>query len=423
MRVDKFHRLSLLFVLIGLFILPLKGLATHLIGGSMGYTFVGPDPGTPGNDLYLISFQAYMDCNSANWSPGVPGGFPEQSIEIGVYTGQLTDPNLPLSQTLDIDLVTFNIVQPNIPPGCTFTTNSCVAVVLYEATISLSPNATGYHLLYDRCCRPGGILNLQNSGSQSLTYKVYIPSFAGPTGITNSTPIFTDTLSSFLCVGDTTFLQNGAVDPDGDSLVYDFEIPFDGVTSQVSPVPNYGLPAFDPYPNPPSVINWGIGYNLNNMFGAAGFQSINAQTGVTAFSATTAGVYVAAVEIREYRNNVLISVTRRDIQILAVACPTNPTPTQDTVNLDPAAVDPQTYIINEGENVCIDLNYFDPNGDTIDVQASGSVFDVNQISPNATIKARTFNYSSITAQFCSPTSCSQGRTHPYTLHATVTEQV
>jgi len=399
--------------------------ASHLIGGNMGYLYLGPDPVQPQNSRFLVYFQAYMDCNSQFWDPTNPVFFPEPNIELGVYAGTLTsDTLLPHNSNLVLNRIQFDLIQPQLPANCTFQTNTCVALVLYQNEISLPNSSNGYHILYDRCCRPPGIINLNNSGNQPITYKVFIPAENG-TLLQNSTPVFTDTLSSYMCLNDTNYITNIAIDPDGDSIVYSLEVPYRGLTTNSVPVATYNAAVpiqFNPYPNPPTSINWATNHGITQLFGPFGFQDINTNTGLTRFYSTVAGTFVAAVEIKEYRNGVLISKTRRDIQLLAINCPVNPIPTQDISNLDSTAISPTQYNIDAGESFCINLQFYDPNGDSLFLTASGAVFDTAQTNPPATISYNTQGGdSTISAQFCWASTCSQGRLQPYTFDISITD--
>lgn len=406
-----------LYLLLAIIATIIPGLshATHLIGGNMSYEDLGPSSTFPGNREYRIRFQAYMDCNSVNW----PNTFPEPNIDIGIYEGSISDVDVDFVSTATMDTVSVGVVDPNLPPGCSFSTSNCVALVEYSTIVSLAPSNEGYHILYDRCCRPGGIVNLDNSGAQALTYKVFIPSDGSGNLLPNSSAAFNDTLVSFICEDDTTFIPNSAIDPDGDSLVYSLEQPYDGNTSSASPGPAYSSPNFDPYPNPPNLVTWGPGFSTNQIFGNTGFQSINPTTGTTQFGASNPGNYAAAVEIKEYRNGQLISVTRRDIQLLVVQCPPNPNPAQDTSNLDTTALSPVEYQVTAGDSFCIDLDYFDEEGDSLFMSATGNIFDPNLVSPSANILAPLSGDSAITTQLCWQTTCAQGRNAPYTFNVAV----
>ena len=389
-----------------------NGFATHLVGGNIGYIYQGPAPGNPTSSLYIIYFQGYLDCNSPSWGTA----FPETSIEVGVYEGGLTTSNLTYVTTIDLNLTDSNEVVPQVPPNCNFNTNTCFYLVQYSTTLTIPNSSNGFHVIYDRCCRPGGLTNLNNSGDQALTYMTHVPSQAG-TIITNSTPIFTDTLLSYLCVTDSSVITNAVVDPDGDSLSFALVHPFDGETAPGNPVANYA--GINPYPNPPPLVNFAAGYNLNNLFGTGSSQSINPTSGVLSITANQVGNYVAAVEISEWRNGTVINRSRRDMQLLVINCPNNDLPEQDTTNLDTSAVSPTIYSIKEGQSFCFDLEYDDPDNDSLFLTASGGVFNTNFVNPAATITAPTAGLGAVATQFCWNTTCNQGRNNPYSFSVNV----
>jgi hypothetical protein len=216
-------RIKLILLIGFLSLIASESAATHLIGGNFTYTRVGPDPTVPGNVLYDLVLEAYMDTNSQFWDPDPanPGGFPEDSILIGIMEGAFDAPGgADFVSNVFLPIVDSNLVKPNLPPICD-TTNflSGVGVYLtrYQRRVSLSPTAEGYWVIYDRCCRQPGIVNLNSpSDNQGFSYNTWIP----PTNTVNSNPVFGDTLLSFICRGDTNFIANDIVDPDGDSLVF-----------------------------------------------------------------------------------------------------------------------------------------------------------------------------------------------------------
>lgn len=420
--------LSIPLFLITLFVvfLPENTQATHLIGGNIGYDDLGQDPFNPNNRRYRIYFNAYMDCNSPLWG----GAFPEPVIEIGIYEGVLS-PSGPIlvSDSLDLFLFDSNFVDPNLPPNCgtslNIISNACTYLLEYSRVISLPNTNLGYHIVYERCCRPGNILNLLNSGDQGFAYLTWIP--GGPGGlIPNSSPTFNDTLVSYICRNDTGYVPNAATDADGDSLVYSLEEPFkgvlgDGTGGNPPPQADYGGIFLNPYTINPPVVDWAVGYSGTQLFGPTGYQNINSSNGTTRFMSTVAGFFVASVEIREFRNGQQIGVIRRNIQLIVDDCPNNNSPAQDVSNLDTLALNPTTYLVEEGQNFCFDLDYQDNDGDTLHIAASGDVFNGGITNPPATINFPNFGIGSIDAQFCWNTSCSQGQTTPYTFNVTVTD--
>jgi len=168
--------------------------ATHLLGGNMGYTYAGPDPLAPGNTLYDVTFDTYIDCNSPNWGTA----FPEANIVIGIFEGQLNaTSDLPFADQFTMTILDSGRIDPALPNKCTFGTQTCIYFVRYTAQISLPPSTIGYHLIYDRCCRPSSIVNMQNPGNAALTFQAFIPS-NGNNLLVNSSPAFTDTLATFI---------------------------------------------------------------------------------------------------------------------------------------------------------------------------------------------------------------------------------
>lgn len=417
----------LIFLMVLLWLVPCESKATHLIGGNVGYEDLGPDPNNSNNRKYRIYIRAYMDCNSNIWG----SVFPEPSVNVGIYKGVLFPPApISLEQELTLTLQDSGYVDPNVPDHCSgvlnFLTNACTYLVDYSAVVSLPASAIGYWVVYERCCRTGNILNLLNAGNQGFSYIAWISSQSGSL-FQNSSPTFNDTLVSYICKGDTGYLSNSATDPDGDSLVYSLEIPFKGVLGNGSggnppPISPYTATVLNPYTiNPPQVL-WAAGFSGAQIFGAGGYQYIDPNTGITQFSSQTPGFFVAAVEIKEYRNGVQIGVIRRNIQLIVEDCPANNAPYHDVSSLSAGALTPLSYEYEAGQNFCFDLKYKDPDNDSLKVKASGAVFNNAFTVPTATISHPTVQDDSITATFCWNTGCGQGRfSPPYTFNVTVSD--
>jgi gliding motility-associated-like protein len=292
-----------------------------------------------------------------------------------------------------------------------------VYLVRYEGEVSLPQINSGYWVVYDRCCRPGGIINLNNSGAQGFSYTSWIP--ADSNGIiSNSTAQFTDTLLNFICRTDTAYISNLAVDPDGDSLVYTLVTPFRGKSGNGNggnppPNPTYNSALMNPYDIPPPQVTWAVGYNLTNLLGPGSFSSTNPNNGLTKFFTNNQGVYVAAVEITEYRNGQIVGVSRRNMQLISDNCPNNNQPTQNTSVLDPSAIAPLIYQVNAGDSFCFNLNYTDLDTDLLSFTASGDIFDPTITNPPATNNGPVQGNGSVTGTICWGTSCEQGSIIPY----------
>ena len=381
-----------------LFFISLKiTLASHLIGGNLGYEYLGQ---VGNNYEYKILFTIYVDCGPSSNAPN-----PFSTEQIGIYAHDIQ--NSPMGggdknriQLLTVNLISTQLIVPDLPNGCSVGASTCIREGKYEGTFTVPLNFTGYHLYGDICCRNGAIDNITNPVTQGTGFHAYIP----PPLVQNSSPVFTDIPIPYLCAGDTTSILNSAYDPDGDMMVFSF----------VEPLRGFGTQGF--YPAPPNPLTWPLdpvvyapSYSLAQPFGAGGYSSINASTGLTQYMAPNTGNYVVAVEIKEYRNGNLIGVTRRDLQLLVITCPINPPP-----NLDPQLGSVSTqYTIEEGETLCFDFGFDDPNGDSLTLSTNGIIFDPIFVNPPATVTSPVTGVDTVSTQFCWTTACGQAQALPY----------
>ena len=192
---------------------------THLIGGNLGYEFIGQLPS--GEYTYKIILTTYTNCGPGSNIPEPEG----PDLIVGIYQHDIQ--NSPLQgvdkvwlQDITITLIDSNKIEPDLPNGCTIGSSSCIYKGVYEGFVNLPLNFTGYHVLYERCCRNNSIVNLVPQ--ESMTFHAYI----SPPLLQNNSPQFTDDPIPFLCVGDTTTILNTAFDPDGDELVFSFVEPY-----------------------------------------------------------------------------------------------------------------------------------------------------------------------------------------------------
>jgi hypothetical protein len=101
----------------------------------------------------------------------------------------------------------------------------------------------------------------------------------------NSSPTFSNKPVPFACLGQQLCFNHGAVDADGDSLVYSLVNPKQTATTNI----NYLAP-----------------YNANNPLNSLPAMQFNPQTGDVCFTPQQLQVSVMAVLVREFRNGVLI---------------------------------------------------------------------------------------------------------------------
>ncbi len=374
----------------------------------MTYKYLGDVGG--GFYRYEITFRTYTNCDStSNYQNG-----PQGSLTIGIYK-ETANPNddKPLYTTLFMPLVDTNLITPETTDSCSVGSWICIHEGVYRAEVDLEimPNnqfSNGYWLYYDRCCRNFSIINLLNPGTQGMVFSAFIP----PPITDNSSPVFTDLPLPYICVNDTVGILNTAVDPDGDQLVFSFVDPYRGYSSTTNPAPTPPDPLIWPIPT----VTWlNINYNMNAPFGPSGYAYINGSTGYSEYFSPNIGNHVVAVEIKEYRNNNLVGITRRDMQLLVMNCPNNPNPIFDYFSQQP------TYSLEEGDSICFDIQFHDSMGDSLWLTANGQIFDTNFVNPAATIDTNQQGDSIVIAHFCWNTACGQGQVLPYLFTVNVTD--
>jgi hypothetical protein len=116
-----------------------------------------------------------------------------------------------------------------------------------------------------------------------------------------------------LCLGSDFVYEMGAMDADGDSLVYSFCDPYLGGTT-TAPTPN--PPTAPPY----TPVTWFAGYSTGYPIASSPAMVINPVTGVITGMANQIGTYAVAVCVEEYRDGVLLNTIRRDYQFNVVLC-------------------------------------------------------------------------------------------------------
>lgn len=358
-------------------------LASHLLGGNIGYEYITTLPN--GDKRYKIYLYIYRNCNSQTQF--------DRPINLGIYRN---DGAKTLFTVIQIHPRTRRVQPPNANPNCPFNPNTCLEEGYYEQFVNLPDDTRGYRLSYIRCCRNAAVINLtQNTGQ---TYDAFIPN----TQLNNSSPEFTSIPLPYLCVGDKVRIFNNATDADGDSLVYKFVRPYAGA-GPTNPIPyppnNWRWPANAIYNN---------GYSFSRPFGNFGTATINSASGVTEYIVNQPGNYVVAVEVEEYRNGVLISTSRRDLQILVIVCPPNPAPILDTVSNQTNT----RYSIFEGDSISFQIKIKDT--DSMVVAPDGDIFKINTNIPLKHPKLTNLQgKDSLLIQFTWQTSCEHDEFSPY----------
>ena len=263
----------------------------HLTGGDFTVTHVE-------DNTFLATLSLYRDCGSF----GAPF---DEFVEITVFDA-VTDEHL---SALDFLFIGFETIDPNLGNTC-FEPDICLEIGVYEMEIELPDNPNGYYLSKERCCRSDLSINLFGI-NLGFVFTVDVPDPA----LANSSPQFGEYPGdAFFCVNEQNTIDFGAIDPDGDSLVYSFTDPYAGNSSFFDPNPVVATP------KPYEIIFWETGFDTDNQVGGTPPMSIDPQTGVIIAQPDQVGIFTIAVQVEEFRDGILIGTVRREIQLLSVVC-------------------------------------------------------------------------------------------------------
>lgn len=342
--------------------------ASHAAGADLTYTCLG-------NNQYQIKLAFYRDCE---------GIAAPTSASVSILNGCT-------NATTTITLQQQGFIEVTQLCPSQISNSSCnggnlpgIQQYTYTGTYTFPTSCTNYTLRYDLNARNSAVTNLQNPGSVDLYVEATLRGITP--NICNNSSIFTSLPVPFICVGNQFFYNHGAIDVDGDSLVYTL---------------------IQPLQNPATVVPWASGFSVTNPMATTGGFSFSSSTGQMSGTPSVAQNAAIAVRVDEYRNGVLIGSTIRDMQFIAVACPNNTLPTATGVNGGTS----NSINICAGANTCFDIF-------TADADAN----QTTTITWNSGVSGATFTTSGTTNQtgrFCWTPSLAQARTAPYIFTVTV----
>ena len=385
-------------------------LATHLVGGNLGYEYIGET--APGSQLYRyrVFLEFYMNCG-ANSNFQTLEEFllqsPNGAVPVGIYRQDPLAPNADKIQqaVADMVLVDQELIIPEFPDNCTVGAGLCTIRGRFEAFVDLPLSFSGYHLYTHLFSRNLDIDNLFDPNATGIGYYAFVPG----TLVENSSPTWFGIPTPFLCAGDTTTFVNSASDTDGDQLIFSFVTPYNSLT------------AFGGVQPAPGILDWPVpevtfnpGFSSTAPLGVGGYAFLNGATGLTEYAPVVQGNYVVAVEVKEFRNGQLIGISRRDLQLQAIPCPPNNTP-------QPDGPLPLSYSVNAGEQLCFTMNFEDLDVDSLVVNEFGTIFDGNLFSPPATFAPNASVVGTASGLFCWNTVCDQGQEQPYLFSVSVVD--
>lgn len=277
-----FWKLRLLLIL---FFIQASGeaYASHAQGGDLTYTCLG------GNQ-YQLRLAFYRDC-AGTTAPG--------SVTINISS-------VTCNQNFNTTLTPIPGTGIDVTPICPQLTTECsggnypgVQEWIYEGVITLPQACTDWTFSFSLCCRNAATNTIVNPGGQNIYIETTLNNVVAPC---NNSPTFSNRPVPFVCAGQSYCFNHGAIDPDGDSLVYSLVNPLTAPATPVTFISPYS--ALQPIPSSPAM-------------------TLNPLTGDICMTPSQIIVAVMAVRVEEWRNGVLIGSVVRDIQVRTLMCNNN----------------------------------------------------------------------------------------------------
>ncbi len=271
-----------------LILLPEKITASHLAGAEIEYVYQG-SPNT-----YLYRLKVYRDCNGIGLS--VPQFLCISSSLLNFNTSitmNMVSLNmLPVSQC-------FNIPQSNCLPGLG---GYGIEEYVFEAVYTLPAAATDWIFSWSDCCRNA-------AGTTSFLNGVYVSATLDNLNHpTDNSPVFNFVPYSTLCLSYPYYYDQGATDPDGDSLVFTL-VSAQENTIYCPPSPVNAQYTINPLTNLP--------YSATQPLASSVPITIDHSSGIIYLIPNLQQVGVVCVLVSSYDSSgALIGTTKSDIQVM-----------------------------------------------------------------------------------------------------------
>jgi gliding motility-associated-like protein len=303
--------------------------ASHIVGGEFTYKYLG-DTVAFGTlcHKYQVSLSIYEDCEN---------GQPEAINQDNPAYLSLYDAGNSSSGALDLDTSVYYVSSVTVPANFS---NACIKNVppvcllkkTFVKTYYLPPNAGGYLVAYERCCRNNAVGNIVDPGDNGSTYFCSIP----PYPYTNNSAVFKNYPPQIICLNNPLYYDHSAIDIDGDSLSYSFCPALLGA-SDADIKPYFAPPPYDSvkYIPPFSATNPITGFPAIQ---------IDPVTGLITGTPNRLGRYLVTVCCSEWRHGALINISRREFQFVVTNCSK-----VVVADIPQYSSDPNTYIVN-----CVD---------------------------------------------------------------------
>jgi gliding motility-associated-like protein len=267
---------------------------------------------------YQFTLKIYRDCqgSGANFD-STPG---EYQANASIY--RMDQKTAPV-KTLIFPIPKTTKINPNPGNECVkIPPNVCVEEGIYELEFDLPIIDASYVISYQRCCRNISISNIINPGQTGATFSVEISAAAQKQRI--DSPEFNQSPPVVLCAGQSFVFDQSVNTVSGDSITYALASPYIGGGPDKTNFRSGTGEAPDPDLPPPygEVQYVGPNFTVASPFGINSLLSIDPRTGRIQGRTDVTGQFVLGIEVKKFRNGILLNTLRRDFQINVGICDT-----------------------------------------------------------------------------------------------------
>lgn len=335
-----------------------------------------------GGNTYEFQLIFYRDCNGA---------------EVNIISEDLRVWNHP---TLTAIILNF-ISRDDISPSCSVVVGSppmldcgsgstagngfgAIERITYRSspiTIEGTPPPNGWIFTYENFSRSNALSNISSPSTLGITLaaKMYTNSNSVGNSCTDSSPVFLQSPNFVTCAGSEYRYNMNAIDPDLDSLYFQFGEPYD----------YFPTGSYNP-PDNPSPVDFESGFSFSSPTPNTDLDpnnivaTIDPSTGEIVFTSFTIGNYNIKVTVQSYRNGDLIAEVEREMQVVVLPCSAD---NEAPIITAPFPGNVFETTVNAGDLINFDLlaNDFDllqdGNPQNVIITASGPMFGTGYVNP------------------------------------------
>ncbi len=317
----RFSYFKQMLATVSLALISLPALANHLVGMDLFYTWVS-------GNTYKITLIAYGDCGCTGCAFSA---LPSASPEVYIYNGNTYMATIHLA----IEAPTTGVeVTPVCPADAALTqcTNPAFAIpgikkFVYSNVYTVSGTSAYWRFLFTGqlgSSIAGRAVSITNISATPLTYTQLIDTLNN-TVTHNSSPTLTNVPTPFFCLDNNDNYNPGAIDPDGDSLMFYLVPGMAGTTTSA----------------PGTAVTYLAGYSATNPL-AVTTMSFDQHTGQIAFHPNLLQRSLVVYNIQEYHAGVFRGTSQREMTFLVQTC-TNIPPTGQLNSATAGVIDDSTH--------------------------------------------------------------------------------